>query len=65
MTKIEEKIKDVLKKRENKEGLATYKIAVLVGLNYPLGKSILEDMDKRKIIKKITTPTRTTYWRIK
>ena len=65
MTKIEERIKDVLKKRENKEGLATYRIAGMIGMNYNICKTILEDMSKRKLITKITTPVRTTYWRIR
>ena len=64
--KIEEKIRDVLNKRENKEGLATYRIAGITGMNYNICKTILEDMAKRKMITKITIPTtRNTYWRIK
>ena len=61
----EQRIKDILKTKENKEGLATYKISVGLSLSPTLCKTILEDMAKRKIITKIATPVRTTYWRIR
>ena len=61
----EQKIMDILRKKEFREGMATYKIAAFIGIDHKLCKTILDNMaDKRKITK-ITTPTRTTYWRIR
>ena len=61
----EQKIMELLDKKEFREGLATYKIAAMVGLSYPLGKIVLENMASKRKITKITTPVRTTYWRIR
>jgi len=65
MTTIEQKIMDILRRKENREGMATYKIAAMVGLSHPSGKIILESMTNKKKITKITTPTKIIYWRIK